>query len=67
MTGRDGMMTAEPIDDAPAAFKKALIERALSMELGHQLTKNGQSLAALSLAHCIKAFLPHIAPNSFIE
>ncbi|WLH46200.1 IS256 family transposase [Pseudomonas beijingensis] len=33
----DGMMTAEAIEDASAAFKKALIERALSAELGHHL------------------------------
>lgn len=33
----DGMMTAEAIEDASAAFKKALIERALGAELGHQL------------------------------
>lgn len=30
-------MTAEAIEDASAAFKKALIERALSAELGHHL------------------------------
>jgi len=33
----DGMMTAEAIEGASAAFKKALIERALSAELGHPL------------------------------
>ena len=33
----DGPMTAEAIEDASAAFKKALIERALSAELGHHL------------------------------
>jgi putative transposase len=32
-----GMMTAEAIEDASAAFKKALIERALSAKLGHHL------------------------------
>lgn len=31
----EGLMTAEAIEDASAAFKKALIERALSAELGH--------------------------------
>jgi putative transposase len=31
------MMTAEAIEDASAAFKRALIERALSAELGHHL------------------------------
>jgi len=31
------MMTADAIEDASAAFKKALIERALSAELGHHL------------------------------
>ncbi|PBP93297.1 IS256 family transposase [Pseudomonas congelans] len=33
----EGMMTAEAIEDASAAFKKALIERALGAELGHHL------------------------------
>ncbi|POA19660.1 IS256 family transposase [Pseudomonas sp. FW300-N1A1] len=33
----DGPMTAEAIEDASAAFKKALIERALNAELGHHL------------------------------
>jgi putative transposase len=33
----EGMMTAEAIEDASAAFKKALIEQALSAELGHHL------------------------------
>ncbi|KPC40601.1 Transposase [Pseudomonas amygdali pv. morsprunorum] len=32
-----GLMTAEAIEDASAAFKKALIERALNAELGHHL------------------------------
>ena len=32
-----GLMTAEAIEDASAAFEKALIERALSAELGHHL------------------------------
>ncbi len=32
-----GLMTAEAIEDASAAFKKALIERVLSAELGHHL------------------------------
>lgn len=32
-----GLMTAETIEDASAAFKKALIERALNAELGHHL------------------------------
>jgi hypothetical protein len=32
-----GLMSAEAIEDASAAFKKALIERALSAELGHHL------------------------------
>jgi putative transposase len=32
-----GPMTAEAIEDASAAFKKALIERALNAELGHHL------------------------------
>jgi len=31
------LMTAEAIEEASAAFKKALIERALSAELGHHL------------------------------
>lgn len=33
----EGLMTAEAIEDASAAFKKALIERALHAELGHHL------------------------------
>ncbi len=33
----EGLMTAEAIEDASAAFKKALIERALTAELGHHL------------------------------
>ena len=33
----DGPMTAEAIEDASRAFKKALIERALGAELGHHL------------------------------
>jgi putative transposase len=33
----NGPMTAEAIQDASMAFKKALIERALGAELGHQL------------------------------
>jgi len=33
----EGPMTAEAIEDASAAFKKALIERALNAELGHHL------------------------------
>ncbi|MBK5004635.1 transposase [Pseudomonas sp. S32] len=33
----EGLMSAEAIEDASAAFKKALIERALSAELGHHL------------------------------
>lgn len=32
-----GLMTADAIEDASAAFKKALIERALNAELGHHL------------------------------
>lgn len=32
-----GLMTAESIEDASAVFKKALIERTLSVELGHHL------------------------------
>ncbi|MEN5237079.1 transposase, partial [Pseudomonas sp. TWI923] len=31
------LMTAEAIEEASAAFKKALIERALNAELGHHL------------------------------
>ena len=33
----EGLISAEAIEDASAAFKKALIERALSAELGHHL------------------------------
>lgn len=33
----EGLMTAEAIEDASAAFKKALIERALNADLGHHL------------------------------
>ncbi|MEM5279362.1 IS256 family transposase, partial [Cupriavidus taiwanensis] len=32
-----GPMTAEAVQDASMAFKKALIERALGAELGHHL------------------------------
>ncbi|CRN04637.1 hypothetical protein PYEL_03540 [Pseudomonas sp. URMO17WK12:I11] len=33
----EGLMTAEAIEDASAAFNKALIERALNAELGYHL------------------------------
>ncbi len=33
----EGLMTADATEDASAAFKKALIERALHAELGHHL------------------------------
>jgi hypothetical protein len=37
-----GPMSAEAIQDASMAFKKALIERALGAELGHHLDSSGR-------------------------
>ncbi len=45
----EGLMTAEAIEDASAAFKKALIERALTAELGHHLAIPARSARRMKL------------------